>query len=105
VERPLRCQIAETSTAGDPENTSMMHQRATIGATVIVVITLLATMTFPAEIVGTVSAVDEKGMATIETTDGKELHVQMTGVKAADKVNCHPKGGKISCHKLTPQRI
>jgi hypothetical protein len=71
-------------------------------ATVVVTLMLFSTMTFAAEeIVGTVSAVDEKGVATIKTTDGKELHVQMTGVKAGDKVDCHPKGEKISCHKLS----
>jgi hypothetical protein len=39
-------------------------------------------------------------MATIKTTDGKELKVQMAGVKVGDKVDCHVEGGKTSCHKL-----
>jgi hypothetical protein len=65
----------------------------------------LSTATFAAEIVGMVSVVDDKGMATIKTTDGKELNVQMAGVKVGDKVDCHPKGGKMSCHKLTPKHL
>jgi len=66
-------------------------------------IVMLSTATFAAEMVGTVSSVDDKGMATIKTTDGKELNVQMAGVKVGDKVDCHPKGGKMSCHKLGPK--
>jgi hypothetical protein len=81
----------------------MVHRMVTIFLTVVVMMVMLSTATFAAEIVGTVSAVDEKGMATIKTTDGKELHVQMAGVKVGDKVDCHPKGGKMSCHKLTPK--
>jgi hypothetical protein len=81
-----------------------MHSRlATIFTTVVVVIVVLPTMIFAAEIVGTVSAVDEKGMATIKTTEGKELQVRMTGVKVGDKVDCHPKGEKMSCYKLGPK--
>jgi hypothetical protein len=81
----------------------MVHRMVTIFLTVVVMMVMLSTATFAAEIVGTVSAVDDKGMATIKTTDGKELNVQMAGVKVGDKVDCHPKGGKMSCHKLTPK--
>ena len=51
----------------------------------------------------TVSAVDDKGMATIKATDGKEHKVSIAGVKAGDKVDCHIKDGKTSCHKLGPK--
>jgi hypothetical protein len=45
--------------------------------------------------------VDDKDMATIKTTEGKELKVALTGVKAGDKVACHTgRDGKMSCHKL-----
>ena len=81
----------------------MVSRLATIVPTVIVVIAVFSTTVFAAEIVGTVSAVDEKGMATIKTTEGKELQVQMKGVKVGDKVDCHPKGEKMSCHKLGPK--
>lgn len=54
------------------------------------------------EMQGTVAAVDTKGMATIKTTDGKELKVAVAGVKAGDKVDCHTgKDGKMSCHKMS----
>jgi hypothetical protein len=39
-------------------------------------------------------------MATIKTTDGKELKASIAGVKTGDKVDCHVKDGKTSCHKL-----
>jgi hypothetical protein len=81
----------------------MVHRLITICATVVVMMVMLSTVTFAAEIVGTVSAVDDTGMATIKTTDGKELTVQMAGVKVGDKVDCHPKGGKMSCHRLSPK--
>jgi hypothetical protein len=81
----------------------MVYRLATIFTTVAVVMVVLSTMIFAAEIVGTVSAIDEKGMATIKTTEGKELHVHMAGVKVGDKVDCHPKGEKMSCHKLGPK--
>jgi hypothetical protein len=80
----------------------MVHRLITICATVVVMMVMLSTVTFAAEIVGTVSAVDDTGMATIKTTD-EELTVQMPGVKVGDKVDCHPKGGKMSCHKLSPK--
>lgn len=63
---------------------------------------LLFTLALAAEMVGTVAAVDAKGMATIKTTDGKEHTVQLMGVKAGDKVDCHTKDGKLSCHKPDP---
>ena len=53
-----------------------------------------------AEFEGTVAAVDDKGMATIKATDGKEHKAQIAGVKVGDKVDCHVEGGKTSCHKL-----
>jgi len=93
----------ETSAAGKGEKTFMVHRLAMLFASVVVAIMLFSTLTFAAEIVGTVSAVDDKGMATIKTADGKELQVQMTGLKVGDKVDCHSKGGKMSCHKLSPK--
>jgi hypothetical protein len=66
----------------------------------VVVLVVLSAMVLAAEMQGTVAAVDDKGMATIKTTDGKELKVSLAGVKAGDKVDCHTKDGKTSCHKL-----
>jgi hypothetical protein len=70
----------------------------TLGVAVMV---MLSALVLAEEVQGTVAAVDDKGMATIKTMDGKELKVAMTGVKAGDKVDCHSgKDGKMSCHKL-----
>jgi hypothetical protein len=103
LETHLMRPVDETSTARERENTAMVQRLRTIIAASVVTILMLSTLTFAAEIVGTVSAVDEKGMATIKLTDGKELQVQMSGVQPGDKVDCHAKGGKMSCHKLGPK--
>jgi hypothetical protein len=75
------CPVDETSGMGNREKTSMVPKLVTILTTVAVAIMLLSTMTFAAELAGTVSAVDEKGIATIKITDDKELQVQMAGVE------------------------
>jgi hypothetical protein len=93
----------ETFSTEDEEKTAMVCRMLTIFMSVVVFIVILSTAAFAAEIMGTVSAVNEKGMATIKTTDGKELTVQMAGVKVGDKVDCHPKGGKMSCHTFGPK--
>jgi hypothetical protein len=84
------------------EKTPMIRKRSmmllTLGFAVLIV---LSAMVLAAEMQGTVSAVDDKGMATIKTMEGKELKVSLTGVKAGDKVDCHTKDGKTSCHKLS----
>src|SRR5215471_12052808 len=66
----------------------------------VAVVSVLATLAVAAEFEGTVSAVDDKGMATVKATDGKEYKAQIAGVKTGDKVDCHVEGGKPSCHKL-----
>jgi hypothetical protein len=75
------CPVDETSGMGHREKTSIVPKLVTILTTVAVAIMLLSTMTFAAELAGTVSAVDEKGIAAIKTTDDKELQVQMAGVE------------------------
>ena len=48
---------------------------------------------------GTVTAVDDKGMATVKTSDGKELKVKAgEGWKTGAKVECETKDGKSECH-------
>ena len=79
----------------------MARKLVTILTLVVAVMMALSTTILAAEMQGTVSAVDDKGMATIKTTDGKELKASMAGVKAGDKVDCHVKDGKASCHKLS----
>jgi hypothetical protein len=49
---------------------------------------------------GTVTKVDDKGMATVKTDDGKEMMgVSVMGAKVGDKVDCTEKDGKMSCMK------
>ena len=78
----------------------MTRKLATILTLVVAVMLTLSATILAAEMQWTVSAVDDKGMATIKTTDGKELKASIAGVKAGDKVDCHVKDGKASCHKL-----
>lgn len=78
----------------------MIRKLTMIMIIVVAVVSVLATIVVAAEFEGTVSAVDEKGMATIKATDGKEHKTHIAGVKVGDKVDCHVEGGKTSCHKL-----
>ena len=79
----------------------MVRQFIQVLTLAVAVMVLLSALVLAEEVQGTVSAVDDKGVATIKTTDGKELKVALTGVKAGDKVDCHTtKDGKASCHKL-----
>jgi len=49
---------------------------------------------------GTVTKVDDKGMATVKMEDGKEMMgVSVMGAKVGDKVDCMEKEGKTSCMK------
>jgi translation initiation factor IF-1 len=78
----------------------MARKLITILTLVVALMLALSAPILAAEMQGTVSAVDDKGMATIKTTDGKELKASIAGVKTGDKVDCHVKDGKTSCHKL-----
>ena len=78
----------------------MLRKLTTIMTIAVAVVFVLSIIVLAAEFEGTVSAVDDKGMATIKTIDGKEHKVQIAGVKVGDKVDCHVEGGKTSCHKL-----
>lgn len=61
---------------------------------------MLATLALAEDLQGTVSGIDEKGIAMIKTKEGKELKAAIPGVKIGDKVDCHLKDGKTSCHKM-----
>jgi hypothetical protein len=78
----------------------MIRKLTLIMIIAVAVVSVLATIVLAAGFEGTVSSVDDKGMATIKATDGKEHKAQIVGVKAGDKVDCHVEGGKMSCHKL-----
>ena len=78
----------------------MLRRLTMIMIIAVAVMSVLFTIVWAAEVEGTVAAVDDKGMATIKATDGKEYKAQIGGVKVGDKVDCHVEGGKTSCHKL-----
>ena len=78
----------------------MIRKVATIFTVAVAVLSVLSPVVFAAGFEGTVAAVDDKGMATIKATDGKEHKAQIAGVKVGDKVDCHVEGDKTSCHKL-----
>jgi len=46
---------------------------------------------------GTVTAIDDKGIATVKTEDGKEHKVKGEGWKVGAKVECALKEGTTSC--------
>jgi hypothetical protein len=46
---------------------------------------------------GKVTAIDEKGMATVKTDDGKEHKVKGEGWKVGANVECEEKEGMTSC--------
>jgi preprotein translocase subunit YajC len=46
---------------------------------------------------GTVTAVDNQGMATVKTEDGKEYRVRGEGWKPGAKVDCAAREGKTEC--------
>lgn len=46
---------------------------------------------------GTVTSVDNQGMATVKMEDGKEYRVKGEGWKAGAKVDCEAKEGKTEC--------
>jgi hypothetical protein len=55
------------------------------------------TLATAAMMTGTVQSVDDKGMATVKTDDGKEHKVKGEGWKAGAKVECEMKEGKTDC--------
>ena len=46
---------------------------------------------------GKVTAIDDKGMATVKTDDGKEHKVKGEGWKVGANVECEEKEGMTSC--------
>jgi hypothetical protein len=49
---------------------------------------------------GTVTKIDDKGMATVKTADGKEHMVKGEGWKVGAKVECTTKEGTTSCKAM-----
>jgi preprotein translocase subunit YajC len=55
------------------------------------------TLVFAGGMKGTVTNIDDKGMATVKTEDGKEHKVKGEGWKVGAKVECEQKEGMTSC--------
>jgi preprotein translocase subunit YajC len=55
------------------------------------------TLAFAGGTKGTVTSIDDKGMATVKTDDGKEHKVKGEGWKVGAKVECDMKEGMTSC--------
>ena len=68
----------------------MIRKLTTIMIIAVAVVSVLSTIVVAAEFEGTVSAVDDKGMATIKATDGKEY-------KASDSRGEGRGQGGLSC--------
>ena len=49
---------------------------------------------------GTVTQIDDKGMATVQTEDGKEHKVKGEGWKVGAKVECETKEGTTMCKAM-----
>ena len=49
---------------------------------------------------GTVTQIDDKGMATVQTEDGKEHKVKGEGWKVGATVQCETKEGKTECKAI-----
>lgn len=63
-------------------------------------IMLSTTLATAAMMTGTVTSVDDKGMATVKTDDGKEHKVKGEGWKAGAKVECEMKEGQTKCKAM-----
>ena len=66
----------------------------------VAVLCLATTLVTAQTMTGTVTKVDEKGMATVKTEDGKEHMVKGEGWKVGAKVECTTKEGTTSCKAM-----
>ena len=61
---------------------------------------LVTTLATAQTMTGTVTKIDEKGMATVKTEDGTEHMVKGEGWKVGAKVECTMKEGTTSCKAM-----
>ena len=73
-------------------------KRLTITLAVVLVVSSLAMAAGP--IMGTVAAIDKKGVATVKTDNGKEYRVSGKGLHQGDAVECTAHGKKWTCRKV-----
>jgi hypothetical protein len=80
-----------------------MQMIRTLGKYVGLSVAVLCLVTSPAlagGMTGTVTKIDDKGMATVKMEDGKEHQVKGEGWKVGAKVECDVKEGKTSCKAM-----
>ena len=70
----------------------------TITLAVVLVVSSLAMAAGP--IMGTVAAIDKKGVATVKTDNGKEYRVSGKGLHQGNAVECAAHGKKWTCKKV-----
>jgi len=66
----------------------------------VAVLCFVATLATAQTMTGTVTTIDDKGMATVKTEDGKEHMVKGEGWKVGAKVECMTKEGTTSCKAM-----
>jgi hypothetical protein len=66
----------------------------------LAVLCLVTTLATAETMTGTVTKIDEKGMATVKTADGKEHMVKGEGWKVGAKVECQVKEGQTTCKAM-----
>ena len=75
----------------------------TLGKTIALTcasLVLGTTLATAAMMTGTVTTIDEKGMATVKMEDDKEHKVKGEGWKVGAKVSCEMKEGKTECKAM-----
>ena len=78
----------------------MMRMLSTYVGLSLAVLCLVTTLAMAQTMTGTVTKIDDKGMATVKTEDGKEHMVKGEGWTVGAKVQCEVKEGKTACKAL-----
>jgi hypothetical protein len=65
----------------------------------LAVVLVVASLALAAPIMGTVAAIDKKGVATVKTDEGKAYRVSGKGLHPGDAVECTAHGKKWTCKK------
>ena len=66
----------------------------------VAVLCFVTTLATAQTMTGTVTKIDDKGMATVKTEDGKEHMVKGEGWTVGVKVQCTTKEGTTSCKAM-----
>jgi hypothetical protein len=80
-----------------PEEGSMIRTVKKTVALAFAGLLLSTTLAVAGGVKGTVTGVDNQGVATVKTEDGKEYRVRGEGWKPGAKVECEAREGKTEC--------